>query len=170
MHEFILTNIEMIIVLMGVVILALLILLLLNIVRTNNLKEKLAFFMKGKDGVSIEESMAQALDEVARVERDYNQLKRYAKEVIEIKADNGLYKHHMKRYDAFEGMGGQLSFVLVMLDDRNNGFILNNVQGRDNAHMYARNVEEGQCIQRLSPEEDAALAETIAKWSGKHAV
>ena len=101
---------------------------------------------------------------VARVERDYSQLKRYTKEVIELKTNAGLYKHHMYRYDAFEGMGGELSFVWVLLDENNDGYILNNVQGRDNAHVYSKRIENGLCKQRLAPEEEQALKETIDKW------
>ena len=164
MQTYITEHIGLIVIIIGIVLLIFLVMLLLNIVQTNNLREKYEFFMRGKSGQSIEESLGECMDEVARVDRDYQQLMRYSKEVIEKKADFGLYKHYMKRYDAFEGMGGELSFVLVLLDNENNGYLLNSVQGRDSAHMYSKNIEDGVCRQRLSPEEEQALKETLDYW------
>jgi len=163
-HSFLLENIELVVGFLVLLLIVVIVLLAITIVHTNNLREKFAFFMKGKEGRSVEESIAQCLDEVARVERDYSQLKRYTKDVIEVKTNAGLYKHHMLRYDAFEGMGGELSFVLVLLDENDTGYIINNVQGRESAHTYCKRVEEGSCMQRLAPEEEEALNETIDKW------
>ena len=106
MQTFVTEHIGVIVVVLAIILLLILIMLLLNIVQTNNLREKYEFFMKGKSGQSIEEALGECMDEVARLERDYQQFKRYSKEVIEKKADYGLYRHYMKRYDAFEGMGG----------------------------------------------------------------
>lgn len=164
MHSFILENIEFVIAFLFLLFAVNVVLLMINIVHTNNLREKFAYYMKGKEGRSIEDSITNCLEEVARVERDYSQLKRYTKDIIETKVNSGLYRHHMLRYDAFEGMGGELSFVWVLLDENNSGYILNNVQGRDSAHMYSKRIEAGKCNQRLAPEEEKALKETIDKW------
>ena len=168
MQSFIYENLSLIVVILFVLMVLIIALLFLNITQTNNLREKYGFFMKGKNGQSIESALGQCMDEVARVERDYQQLKRYTKEVIETKANHGLYKHYMKRYDAFEGMGGELSFVLVLLDENNDGYLLNSVQGRDSAHMYSKNIENGVCRQRLAPEEEQALKETLDYWRTKN--
>lgn len=164
MQAFVSENIGLIAVILFILMILIIGLLFINILQTNNLKEKYDFFMKGKSGQSIEESMGQCMDEVARVDRDYQQLKRYTKDVIEKKANASFYKHYMKRYDAFEGLGGELSFVLVLLDEENNGYLLNSVQGRDSAHMYSKNIENGVCRQRLAPEEEQALQETLDYW------
>ena len=164
MTEFIQGHIGLVVGVLFVLLVIAIVLLLLNIVQTNNLKERFDFFMRGKSGQSIEDSLGECMDEVARVERDYQQLSRYAREVIEKKADAGLFKHYMKRYDAFEGLGGELSFVLVLLDEKNSGYLLNSVQGRDSAHMYSKNIENGVCRQRLAPEEEQALQETLDYW------
>ena len=142
MQTFVTEHAGVIFVILVIALLVLFGMMLLNIVQTNNLREKYEFFMKGKSGQSIEEAMGECMDEVARVERDYQQLKRYSKEVIEKKAEAGLYRHYMKRYDAFEGMGGELSFVLVLLDEHNDGYLINSVQGRDSAHVYSKNIED----------------------------
>ena len=164
MQTFVTEHAGVIFVILVIALLVLFGMLLLNIVQTNNLREKYEIFMKGKSGQSIEEAMGECMDEVARVERDHQQLKRYTKEVIEKKAEAGLYRHYMKRYDAFEGMGGELSFVLVLLDEHNDGYLINSVQGRDSAHVYSKNIEDGVCRQRLSPEEEQALQETLDYW------
>jgi len=53
---------------------------------------------------------------------------------------------------------------LGVITKKNTGYIINNVQGRESAHTYCKRVEEGSCMQRLAPEEEEALNETIDKW------
>lgn len=167
MTEFIQGHLSLVIGILFILLVIAIILLLLNLVQTSSLREKYDFFMRGKTGRSIEDSVAECMDEVARVDRDYQQLSRYARDVIERKADASLFKHYMRRYDAFEGLGGELSFVLVLLDEKNSGYLLNSVQGRDSAHMYLKNIDNGVCRQRLAPEEEQALQETLDYWKAK---
>ena len=64
------------------------------------------------------------------------------------------------KYDAFRQMGGQLSFCLCLLDDNNNGFIINSVHSTEGCYSYTKEIKAGESILDLGAEEAEAL--TIA--------
>ena len=61
------------------------------------------------------------------------------------------------RYDAFEDMGGAMSWSLALLDDAGDGVVLTSIHGRSEARSYAKNVTGWTCEQQLSPEESEAI-------------
>ena len=65
------------------------------------------------------------------------------------------------RYDAFNQMGGQLSYSLALLDENNNGFIINSVHSTEGCYSYSKEIRNGDNNISLSAEESEALA--IAK-------
>jgi hypothetical protein len=62
------------------------------------------------------------------------------------------------RYDAFEDMGGQMSFSAALLDDFGNGVVVTAINGRTEARTYAKVVENGGSGHNLSPEEQEAIS------------
>ena len=67
------------------------------------------------------------------------------------------------RYDAFEDMGGRLSFSAALVDDHGSGLVLSAISGRTEARAYAKIVEEGESEAGLSPEEHKAIAEAMSQ-------
>lgn len=65
------------------------------------------------------------------------------------------------RFDAFEDMGGLMSFSAAFLDDHQTGIVITAINGRTEARVYAKAVEEGRSSHNLSPEEQRALAEAL---------
>lgn len=57
------------------------------------------------------------------------------------------------RYDAFQDMGGRLSFSAAMLDDAGDGLVLTSINGRSETRTYAKGVKAGGSDHPLSPEE-----------------
>ncbi len=62
------------------------------------------------------------------------------------------------KYDAFHQMGGQLSFSLALLDEYNNGFIINSVHSTDGCYSYTKEIKNGESLITLGKEEAEALA------------
>jgi len=54
-------------------------------------------------------------------------------------------------------MGGKLSFCLALLDENNNGFILNSVHSTEGCYSYTKSIEKGECKISLGEEELKAL-------------
>ena len=61
------------------------------------------------------------------------------------------------KYDAFQQMGGKLSFSLALLNERNDGFILNSVHSSDGCYSYTKEIIGGECKISLGEEEESAL-------------
>ena len=61
------------------------------------------------------------------------------------------------KYDAFNEMGGKLSFSLAMLNESDNGFVLNAVHSREGCYTYIKEIIDGNSIITLAEEEQEAL-------------
>ncbi len=62
------------------------------------------------------------------------------------------------RFDAFDDMGGQLSWCVALADDAGDGVVVTSIHGRSDARTYARTLVGWRCEQQLSPEEEEAVA------------
>ncbi|MFC5730425.1 DUF4446 family protein [Nocardioides vastitatis] len=82
------------------------------------------------------------------------------REVAALRAEAvGALRHlAVVRYDAFEEMGGRLSWSLALLDDAGDGVVLTSIRGRNEARTYAKSVSGWASDQELSPEESEAVA------------
>ena len=65
------------------------------------------------------------------------------------------------RYDAFEDVGGRLSFSCALLDDQGNGVVLTSINGRQETRVYAKPVTLGTSSHNLSLEEEEAIRRAL---------
>ena len=68
-----------------------------------------------------------------------------------------LQRFGLVRYDAFEEMGGQLSFSAAFLDERGDGLLITSINGRTETRTYAKRVTGGWSDKHLTPEERQAI-------------
>ena len=109
-------------------------------------------FMRGKDAETLEDTILDLMDEAAFLRSEDR-----AKE--QVKA--GYQKTGIVKYNAFKGMGGNLSFVIALLDDNNTGFVLNSVHSREGCYLYMKDVVEGKTEVLLGSEEKEALERAL---------
>ena len=77
-------------------------------------------------------------------------------------SSNQFPKIKLTRFNPFSDVGGDQSFILVILDNTNSGVIITSLHNRDNTRLYAKQIKNGQGFQStLSREEKSALAKTI---------
>ena len=75
----------------------------------------------------------------------------------------GMYqKTGIVKYDAFEENGGRLSFSLALLDDNNDGILINVMTGREGSYCYIKEISNGSCDITLGREEEEALRKAAA--------
>jgi hypothetical protein len=67
------------------------------------------------------------------------------------------------RYDAFEDVGGRLSFSCALLDDHADGVVLTSINGRQDTRVYAKPIAEGVSAYNLSNEEEEAIRQALAE-------
>jgi hypothetical protein len=76
-------------------------------------------------------------------------------------ARNALQKFALVRYDAFEDMGGRLSFSAALLDDHGDGIVITSINGRTETRTYAKPVKGLSSDHNLSDEEREAIAAAL---------
>jgi hypothetical protein len=81
-------------------------------------------------------------------------------EVAALRAEaQGALRHlGLVRYDAFNDVGGRLSWSLALVDDGGNGVVLTAIHGRSEARSYAKSLSGWTSDQPMSPEEQDAVA------------
>lgn len=138
----------------------LLIALIVLIVQYRKLFKRYDAFMRGKDAETLEELILKQMDAV----RDLKDEDRAMKEALRgIKKSLRLsyQKFGMVKYNAFQGMGGNLSFAFAMLNEMNSGFVLNAVHSRDGCYLYLKDVDQGETEVLLGAEEQEALERAL---------
>ena len=80
----------------------------------------------------------------------------------DVQIHGSVRKVALLRYDAFEDVGGRLSFSCAMLDDHGTGVVLTSINGRQETRVYAKPINEGRSTYNLSSEEDEAIRQALA--------
>lgn len=102
-------------------------------------------------------------DFVGRVESFEHRLKDQAKRQEELFALLGRSARNLGlvRYDAFDDMGGKMSFSLALLDDHGNGMVITSINARAESRAYAKPIRGGTSEHNLSADEQRAIAEAL---------
>jgi Na+-transporting methylmalonyl-CoA/oxaloacetate decarboxylase gamma subunit len=143
----------------GLVLLTM-ILLIVFIVQMAKLKKRYKIFMQGNDAKSLEDTLVYRLEQVdelieanASNERNIDMIFKNMKDCFQ--------KIGLVKYDAFNEMGGKLSFSLCLLNEKNNGFIINAMHSREGCYTYVKEIIDGNSIIQLADEEEQALQQAI---------
>ncbi len=134
--------------------------LIVFIVKEEKLRKKYMIFMRGKEASSLEQDIIDL----------YNDNKELKERITQNRRDiKNLYKRETKdfqrvglvKYDAYQQMGGNLSFALALLNEDNDGFVINSVHSTEGCYMYIKDIKSGACEIELGKEERAALDEAM---------
>lgn len=68
----------------------------------------------------------------------------------------------MVHYDAYNELSGKQSVSIAMLDGNHSGVVLTCIHHRDQARVYAKQLQNGQGERELSPEEAEAVRLALA--------
>lgn len=129
-------------------------------VKYNRLKNSYLSFMRGKDGKTLEESFQGKFEEIETILKITKQNRQDVNRIIK-KIDGNYQKLGIVKYDAFNEMGGKLSFALSMLDGKNNGWIINAMHSREGCYTYIKEIVKGESYVELAEEEAIALDKAI---------
>ena len=139
-----------------IIIIALLIICIANICSISKLQKKYKKFMSGKSAKSLENEITALFEDnkflKSSIERNKKDIRTIYKNM-----ESTFQKIGIIKYDAFNQMGGKLSFSLALLDENNNGFILNSVHSAEGCYSYTKEIKNGECKIDLGEEEKQAL-------------
>lgn len=142
------------------ILLVLFIIIIVQQCRISKLNKRLAAFMSGKDANSLEEEFAIRFQEINKLREG---LVNHAGAIEKMEKDfrEAYSKIGIVKYDAFNEMGGKLSFALCLLNERNDGFLMNSMHNREGCYMYIKEIVDGKSYIELSDEEEEALTTAV---------
>lgn len=137
-------------------ILILLILVIAQMINLGKLNKKYKKFMSGKNAGNLEKDIIGLYEDnkliKVSLEKDKKDIRALSK-----KLESAFQKVGIIKYDAFNQMGGQLSFCLALLDENNNGYLINSVHSTEGCYSYIKEIKNGLCSIDLGNEEKKAL-------------
>ncbi|MDR5702030.1 MAG: DUF4446 family protein [Armatimonadota bacterium] len=120
--------------------------------RMNRLIRKVSVYEAARMMEKHQETLTEVQTQLAGMQRELQEIHR--------KLERCFQRMGFIRYDAFQEMGGQLSFSLALLDGHRDGIILSVLNGREDSRVYAKPITGGRSSSPLSEEERAALERT----------
>lgn len=145
-----------------ILIILLLILVIVMLTKISKLNKRCNSFMKGKAGKSLEQDIVRLYEDNQVLKTGMNENKRDIRSINKQLA-KAFQKIGIVRYNAFQTMGGNLSYSLVLLDEKDNGFILNTIHSSEGCYSYTKDIVNGNCDIALSPEEQKAIEIAMSK-------
>jgi len=109
---------------------------------------------------NLAEVIARQSDEIKHVQNELAQMER-AQNHLGHNQTLAVQKVGLIRFDAFDDVGGKLSFSAVLLDDRGDGIIISSINGRRENRVYAKPVKGGESVFNLSMEEREAIGQAL---------
>ena len=163
MEEFVrLLNNEYVILGIIIVNIILLILYISNSIKLNSINKKYNKFLKKLgNGENIEEDLKVYINKVEKVENTNKEIIEYC-ENLEKELSKSIKKIGIVRYNAFKDTGSDLSFALALLNDDNNGVVLNGIYSREMSNIYAKPIVNGESKYTISDMEQEAINKAIA--------
>ena len=157
-----------VIIALGVITLLLMIMTVICIMQTSRLYRRYDYFMRGKDAETLEDVIMDQIEEIRNLKAEdraakdsIRTLNRNFRASLSKNVKGSYQKFGMVKYNAFKGMGGNLSFAFAMLDQNNTGFILNSVHSREGCYLYIKDIEKGETETLLGSEEKEALERAL---------
>ena len=145
---------------LAALVLILIIIMIVNGVKMKKLKKKYEAFMAGKNAASLEDTLVKRLNQVEDLIASDEHTQEKVQMVLD-HLDNTYQKVGLVKYDAFNEMGGKLSFSLALLNRKNNGFIINAMHSREGCYTYVKEIVKGESYVELAEEEAEALDKAI---------
>ncbi len=155
-----LTGTGALMILLTVIIIILIIVMIMLSRKISSLEKRIGKLAAGSDGESLENALIRIFDDYNAFSRT---LKQNEEDIDDIYARlrTVIQKIGVIKYDAFNQMGGNLSSAIALLDENNDGFIINTVQSVDGCYSYVKRVIDGKPDIDLGKEENQALEEAL---------
>ncbi|MDD7390357.1 MAG: DUF4446 family protein [Lachnospiraceae bacterium] len=141
---------------LGAITFILLIMVIVCLVKLGGLKKRYKKFMEGNDAKSLEELIQSEVADIKNLQDEDTKIEDEISNMNQV--ISGCYqKKGVVKYDALTGMGGQVSFALAMLDQKNTGIMVNSIHTREGSYLYLKEIVDGKCEVLLGKEEQKAL-------------
>jgi len=142
---------------LGVLVLAAFVIALIALARSSVVTRRFGRIATGGG----EDSLAALLGAVEKNSRGQSELDGRL-EQLHAESRRHLKRIGLVKYDAFEGVAGQQSYSLCLLDEEGDGVLLSSLVGTNFTRGYALRIAGGQPERKLGDEESRALEMAVS--------
>lgn len=111
--------------------------------------------LQGKEA-NIDVVLTDTLQELRAVQNELAALQDEHQK-LHAQVQNCLQNIKIVRYDAFDAMGGEMSYSLLLTDANNKGIIMTSIYGREESRCFAKDIDNGKSSYPLAEEEQRLL-------------
>ncbi len=156
-------NLDIFWIFLGILLIFVVVFILIFVQRAKfkELREKYEVFMSDGDGKSLESEFKAIFNDIRTLKKNTKADRKDIEILIE-KMHSCYQKMGLVKYDAFHEMGGKLSFSICMLDEGNNGFIINSVHSNTGCYTYTKEIKDGKSEIELGDGEKIALDQAVS--------
>lgn len=157
-----LQNLDIAYLFIGLIVIAIGIIVWLSLLtkKQNRMIKNYEVFMQGKNARSLEDSIATLFRDTDRL-KEKSEANRKEIQLLFRKNAYAFQKFGILKYDAFHELGGKLSFSLCLLNEKDDGFILNSIHSSDGTYSYTKAVHNGKPDVELTEEENQVLNDAL---------
>ena len=143
-------------IILGVICIVLIVLVVILFRKLKEEKYRLDRFLTGQDGSDLEAALNDRFSRISALE-DKNAANERAIKDIYYKLQGTYQKMGIVKYNAFTENGGNLSFAMALLNEKDNGYVMNVMNSREGSYVYVKEITGGRCDIPLGGEEQQAL-------------
>lgn len=129
-------------------------------VRLWKTEKRLRAFFLGKDAKSLEDVfvlLRREMMEARRALQDLDERLKEARGRLRASVQNvGIV-----RFNPFRDAGGDQSFCIALLDEKQNGIVISSLYARDGVRVYGKPIINSNSTYQLSQEEQQAIAKAL---------
>jgi hypothetical protein len=138
-------------------IITFIVLIILLVVWIVRLEVRMKRLMRGKSGLTLENSFADMQKDIDTLIKFRGDLEKYLK-TIEKRVSKSIQGVHNLNFNAFKGMeSGGKSFATAFLNENGDGIVLSSLHARDRVSIFAKQIKNFKPEMELSEEENLAL-------------
>ena len=145
---------------MAISLITLIIFIMVNI-KLSKVIKRYNGLMEGVEGRNLESLLMYHSEELKSLKSELIHMEQ-GLELMSEECLSMISKVYSKRYNAFQGMGGDLSFSLALLNKQNTGVIITSIYGRDENRIYLKPIVEGRSDYTLSQEEHELISKALS--------
>lgn len=151
---------DLIIALLLVIILGLALLSGFLFFRYTKMNRQIEAFLTNSNAKDLRESILTYIQKVEALNKEIQKTEDRVK-YLEGIAKISFQKVGIIRFNPFRNFGGDQSFVIALLDGKNNGFVMSSIFTEQGSRIYSKSVVGGKSRHTLSKEEEEAIKKAI---------
>lgn len=122
-----------------------------------------------KQDKDIPAVISRALGDIAELGREQKTLGEALKTQRAILATT-IRRVALVRYDAFQDVGGKISFSAALLNENGDGLVISSISGRSEGRIYAKPIKNASSTYPLSEEEQEVIKQALDKRQTKDVI